>query len=88
MDDARDRQQGLPVTSVPMESLVKQINLRVRVKGTEMFWNDSVKGGEAILQIRLAALSDDGRLDTDFTRRPGSPFVRRTSGKADTSHEC
>ena len=80
MDYARYRQQGLPVTSAPMESLVKQINLRV--KGTEMFWNDSVRGGEAILQIRSAALSDDGRLDTYLERRPGSPFVRRTSRKA------
>ncbi|HRP05876.1 MAG TPA: hypothetical protein PLV87_13270 [Opitutaceae bacterium] len=79
MDDARYRQQGLPVTSAPMESLVKQINLRV--KGTEMFWNDSVRGGEAILHIRSAALSDDGRLDTYLERRPGSPFVRRTSQK-------
>lgn len=80
MDYARYRQQGLPVTSAPMESLVKQMNLRV--KGTEMFWNDGVKGGEAILQIRSAALSDDGRLETYLSRRPGSPFVRRTSGKA------
>lgn len=80
MDYARYREQGLPVTSAPMESLVKQINLRV--KGTEMFWNDSMKGGEAILQIRSVALSDDGRLDTYLTHRPGSPFVRRTSGKA------
>jgi len=79
MNDARYRQQGLPVTSAPMESLVKQINLRV--KGTEMFWNDSVRGGEAILQIRSAALSEDGRLDTDLTHRPSSPFVRRTSQK-------
>lgn len=77
MHYARYRQQGLPVTSAPMESLVKQINLRV--KGTEMFWNDSVKGGEAILQIRSAALSDDGRLDTYLARRPGCCFVRRTS---------
>ncbi len=80
MDYARYRQQGLPVTSAPMESLVKQMNLRV--KGTEMFWNDSTKGGESILQIRSAALSDDGRLDTYLAHRPGCPFVRRTSTKA------
>jgi hypothetical protein len=79
MNYADYRQQGLPVTSAPMESLVKQINLRV--KGTEMFWNDGLKGGEAILQIRSAALSDDGRLDTYLAHRPGSPFTRRTSGK-------
>ena len=32
------RRQGLPVTTAWMESLVKEINYRV--KGTEMFWND------------------------------------------------
>ncbi len=80
MDYARYRRQGLPVTSAPMESLVKQINLRV--KGTEMFWNDGLKGGEAILQIRSAALSDDGRLETYLARRPGCPFTRRTSEEA------
>ena len=35
MNYATYRTQGLPVTSAPMESLVKQMNLRV--KGTEMF---------------------------------------------------
>lgn len=86
MNYVRYRQQGLPVTSAPMESLVKQINLRV--KGTEMFWNDATKGGEAILQIRSAALSEDGRLDTYLTRRPGCHFVRRTSEKAYKPLKC
>jgi hypothetical protein len=86
MNYAVYRQRGLPVTSAPMESLVKQINQRV--KGTEMFWNDSLQGGEAILQIRSAALSDDGRLDTYLARRPGSPFVRRTSNKACKPLNC
>ena len=53
------RRQGMPVTTAWMESLVKEINYRV--KGTEMFWNDP-EGGEAILQVRAAALSDDDRL--------------------------
>jgi hypothetical protein len=86
MDYARYRRAGLPVTSAPMESLVKQMNLRV--KGTEMFWNDATKGGEAILQIRSAALSDDGRLETYLTRRPGCPFVRKTSSKAYRTLKC
>ncbi len=68
------RQAGLPITSAPMESLIKQINHRV--KGTEMFWNDP-RGAEAILQLRSAALSEDGRLDDYLRRRPGYPFVRR-----------
>jgi hypothetical protein len=32
------RRQGLPITTAWMESAVKEMNLRV--KGTEMFWND------------------------------------------------
>lgn len=80
MDYSRYRTAGLPVTSAPMESLVKQVNLRV--KGTEMFWNDAEKGGESILQIRAAVLSEDGRLDTFLENRPGSPFVRKSSALA------
>lgn len=76
MDYPRYRRLGLPVTSAPMESLIKQIN--TRVKGTEMFWDDP-DGAEAILQIRAAAISDDGRLDDYLTRRPGWQFQRRTS---------
>lgn len=78
MDYPRYRQLGLPVTSAPMESLVKQISMRV--KGTEMFWDDP-DGAEAILQIRAAAISDDGRLDDYLTRRPGWQFQRRTTGQ-------
>jgi hypothetical protein len=76
MDYPTYRRLGLPVTSSPMESLVKQMNLRV--KGTEMFWDDPV-GAEAILRLRAASLSDDGRLDRHLTTRPGCPFVRRTT---------
>lgn len=74
MDYPRYRRLGLPVTSAPMESLIKQINLRV--KGTEMFWLDP-HGAEAILHVRAAALCEDGRLSDYLRRRPGSPFVRR-----------
>lgn len=76
MDYPRYRRAGLPVTSAPMESLIKQINLRV--KGTEMFWNDP-EGAEAILQIRAASLCEDDRLDHYLRKRPGHPFVRRTT---------
>jgi len=68
------RCQGLPVTTAWMESLVKEMNYRV--KGTEMFWNDP-DGAEAILQVRAASLSDDARLAKHLATRPGSPFVRR-----------
>ena len=59
MDYPRYQRLGLPVTSALMESLVKDVNYRV--KGTEMFWNDP-DGTEAILQVRAASLCDDDRL--------------------------
>jgi hypothetical protein len=68
------RQLGLPVTTAWMESLVKEVNYRV--KGTEMFWNDP-EGAEAILQVRAAALSDDERLAKHLAERPGCSFTRR-----------
>lgn len=68
------RRQGFPVTTAWMESLVKEVNYRV--KGTEMFWNDP-EGAEAILQVRAAALSDDERLANHLADRPGCPFTRR-----------
>jgi hypothetical protein len=68
------RQAGLPVTTAWMESLVKEMN--DRVKGTEMFWNGPA-GEEAILQVRAAALCDDERLAKHLRTRPGCPFTRR-----------
>jgi hypothetical protein len=68
------RRQGLPVTTAWMESLVKEINYRV--KGTEMFWNEP-HGADAILQVRAAVLCDDDRLGSHLQTRPGYPFVRR-----------
>src|SRR5262249_1193981 len=68
------RRAGLPVTTAWMESLVKEMNYRV--KGTEMFWNDP-EGAEAILQVRAAALCDDERLTEHLRTRPGCPFTRR-----------
>jgi hypothetical protein len=74
MDYPQYRRQGLPITSAPMESLIKQINHRV--KGSEMFWNEPA-GAEAILQVRAASLCDDDRLADYLKNRPGHPFVRR-----------
>jgi len=54
-----------------MESFAKKLNQRV--KGTEKFWNDGVSG-EAILQVRAAALCDDDRLQRHLKTRPGNPF--------------
>lgn len=68
------RLAGLPTTTAWMESLVKEINYRV--KGTEMFWNDP-EGAEAILQVRAAALCDDNRLADHLRHRAGCAFTRR-----------
>ena len=78
MDYPRYRCEGLPVTSALIESLVKEMNYRV--KGTEKFWNDG-PNGEAILQVRAALLSDDDRLAAHIRNRLGSPYARR-SGKS------
>ena len=71
MDYPAYRREGLPVTSALMESFVKELNHRV--KGTEKFWNDG-PNGEAILQVRAAALCDDDRLQHHLKNRPGNPF--------------
>jgi hypothetical protein len=69
------RQAGLPVTSSWVESLIKEINYRV--KGTEKFWNES--GAENVLAVRAAALCDDDRLVRHLAARPGCPFHRRAA---------
>lgn len=76
VDYPRYRKLGLPVTSTLMESLVKEFNLRV--KGTEKFWNDP-SGAEAILTVRAALLSEDGRFDAFFATRPGCCYRRRST---------
>lgn len=80
MDYPRYRQMGLPVTSAAVESLIKEVNYRV--KGTEKFWNHP-ECAEAILQVRAAILCDDERLERYLTTRPGSPH-RYTRGNTPT----
>ena len=65
MDYPRYRLEGLPLTSVLVESLIKEINYRV--KGTEKFWNDP-SGANSILALKAASLSDDQRLDKLLSR--------------------
>jgi len=74
MDYPRYRRLGLPVTSAAVESLIKEVNYRV--KGSEKFWNDP-EGAEAILQVRAAALSEDDRLAAHIHNRPGHAYRRR-----------
>jgi hypothetical protein len=70
---AEYRRQGLPITSSHIESLMKQINQRV--KGTEKFWCE--KGAEAILQLRGDLLSDDRPLDAFWERREAGQTGQR-----------
>lgn len=65
------RKLGLPITSSPIESTVKQINYRL--KGSEKFWTRA--GAEALLQLRADQLSDTAPLDSYWVRR-----LRQTSG--------
>lgn len=78
MDYPTYRRQGLPVSSSMIESLIKELNYRV--KGTEKFWNRP-DGAEYILQLRAAALSDDDRLTQWILNRPGSYFYRVSTHK-------
>lgn len=59
MDYPRYRKLGLPISSAPVESLIKQFNRRL--KGTEKFWTP--QGAEGVLQVRAAYLSQDDRVD-------------------------
>jgi len=74
MDYPRYRQQGLPITSSLVESLVGEFN--ARVKSRQKYWNRP-EGAEAILQLRAAVLSEDDRLARFFAQRPGNPYRRR-----------
>jgi hypothetical protein len=70
IDYPRYRRLGLPISSAAVESTIKQINRRI--KGTEKFWLEG--GAEAVLQLRAAHLSEDGRAD-DYWSRP-RPYAR------------
>jgi hypothetical protein len=74
MDYPRYRCQGLPISSAPVESVIKQINRRV--KGSEKFWLHG--GAEALLQLRAAYLSEDGRAERYWSRP--RPYARAAGG--------
>ena len=69
------RRQGLPISSAPVESVIKQLNRRI--KGTEKFW--TATGVEAVLQLRAAYISEDGRAER-YAERP------RPRGRAVGAH--
>lgn len=68
------RRLGLPISSAPVESVIKQLNQRI--KGSEKFWVDG--GVEAILQVRAAYLSEDGRAE-HYWSRP-RPYAKAAGG--------
>lgn len=72
MDYPRYRREGLPLTSALVESLIKQLNQRV--KATDKFWRGA--GAEAVLQVRAAYLSQDDRATAHYARRPLSRAAR------------
>jgi hypothetical protein len=72
------RKQGLPITSSHMESTIKQLN--ERIKGSEKFW--SVRGGEAVLQLRADMLSDSQPLSSFWADRADDATGTRTYAMA------
>ena len=73
MDYPRYRRVGLPITSSPVESWVKQLNQRA--KGSEKFWNNNANP-EAVLNLRAAWLNDDEEFIDQIRNRPGHPYAR------------
>ena len=67
------RQQGLPITSSYVESLVKQFNRRV--KGTEKFWGK--QGVESILELRANYLSPPAVMEEFWERRQNTATGQR-----------
>ena len=67
------RKKGLPVSSCHVESLIKQINLRV--KSTEKFWNKSSLKG--ILKLKASLLS----MDNSWQHFWNSRYQRQVSSK-------
>lgn len=78
MDYPQYRQQGLPITSALVESIIKEVNYRV--KGSEKFWLET--GAEKVLQVRAAYLCEDDRLAKYLAQRPGSPYRRNVRRRA------
>lgn len=58
------RKKGLPITSSPIESTVKQINRRI--KGTEKFWSE---GGDPMLHLVADRLSQTNVTANFWSRR-------------------
>jgi len=64
MNYAEYRRQGLPITSSPMESAIKQINRRI--KGSEKFW---ATGADPMLHLIADRLSQTNVVEKFWDRR-------------------
>jgi hypothetical protein len=64
MKYAEYRREGLPTTSAPIESTIKQISRRV--KGTEKFWSVNA---DPMLQLRADTISETTQLDKFWKQR-------------------
>jgi hypothetical protein len=73
----RYRRDGLPTTSSLVESLVGEVNARVKSK--QKHWTRPA-GAESMLQLRAAVLSQDERLSRFFEQRVGCSFRKRPTG--------
>lgn len=67
------RRLGLPIMTSAVESMIKQINRRV--KGSEKFWSEP--GAEAILQLRADYLSETEPMKSFWKRRQDGANGRR-----------
>jgi hypothetical protein len=67
------RRSGLPIMTCAVESVIKQINRRV--KGSEKFWSEP--GAEAILQLRADLLSEAEPLARFWNQRETSASGQR-----------
>jgi hypothetical protein len=72
------RRQGLPITSAYIESVVKQLNQRV--KGSEKFW--TTQGGEALLQLKAAQISSGPEGDAIWRARTAEATGQRPNRQA------
>jgi hypothetical protein len=72
------RREGLPIMTSAVESVIKQINQRV--KGSEKFWSEP--GAEAILQLRADYLSETQPMDAFWLARETEAPSGRTYRRA------
>ena len=80
----RYRRDGLPTTSSLVESLVGEINARVKSK--QKHWNRPA-GAESVLQLRAAVLSQDERMSRFFAQRSGCSFRKRPTSVKGTENQ-